>query len=849
MHSAARTLLIVVSLVATTSLCAQSEFDETARSKIPNEQLDAARNLQPSQLQAALHKALPEQYIWTERDTGAAGAHYNPSPETKAGERAVPHFFRRVFHVDAVPASSTLYVAGPGAATLYLNGNEIGRFKLNLDSDIGIRGPRVYTLDVTSRLRAGENVLAIEARSGPTPFTEAEDVVSRHMRYGKLLAAMIVPAARGLRSVPLVMSDAQWRTTGQIPAAGWQGLGFNEAGWHGAEALGGIESSVDLFQGNSDAGMYAWPGYDGISAYLAHYSLEPVEVSHVYEGVGAIKNPGAVAGEPGDGELSVRLPSQSLATADAPPQMLLDFGREVVGRIEMETDSDDPAEATVQYGESVAEAVLQPYIGTNTVYLPPHHATYGPKSAFRYALIRFTGGLSTRFRAIRLDGIAYPVKYQGAFESSDPALNAIWWVGAHTAHLCMEDGVWDGPKRDRNRWMGDVDVTARTIEDVFGDAYLTEDTLERLLGPAPVAEHVNGIPGYSAFWVIGEKEFYLHTGSLAQLQRVHVRLVQLLEYMRKDLDDRNLFADRTGAWPFVDWAPDMQSDTSQARMATQFEYYAAFKDGAYLLGVLHDEKNAGRMQAQADALKQAAQRYMRNSQGTFGDRWHTNAYAVLSGAADPDQYAAIWRDVLSQVGQPRYDTTIVTPYYGFYVLGAMAEMGQRKAALDWIRKYWGGMVQEGATSFWEGYNTTWFKGPRFHESLQGDDVSGLVISLAHGWSSGATAWLMTEVLGIRPVSGGFKEVEIRPDLIDLKWARGAEPTPHGLLQVEIRDDEGYTTTVSLPPGIVARVSVPVASASAAVAVNGKRNASVPAEGGKRAVVTLSGQGSYVVTSR
>jgi hypothetical protein len=133
--------------------------------------------------------------------------------------------------------------------------------------------------------------------------------------------------------------------------------------------------------------------------------------------------------------------------------------------------------------------------------------------------------------------------------------------------------------------------------------------------------------------------------------------------------------------------------------------------------------------------------------------------------------------------------------------------------------------------------------------LQGDDVSGLVISLAHGWSSGATAWLMTEVLGIRPVSGGFKEVEIRPDLIDLKWARGAEPTPHGLLQVEIRDDGGYTTTVSLPPGIVARVSVPVASASAAVAVNGKRNASVPAEKGRRAVVTLSGQGSYVVTSR
>ena len=36
---------------------------------------------------------------------------------------------------------------------------------------------------------------------------------------------------------------------------------------------------------------------------------------------------------------------------------------------------------------------------------------------------------------------------------------------------------------------------------------------------------------------------------------------------------------------------------------------------------------------------------------------------------------------------------------------------------------------------------------------------------------------------------------------------------------------------------------------ATVLVNGKPMASTPVEGGKRAVVMLSGQGSYVVTSR
>jgi hypothetical protein len=844
MHRLTGVLLIVLSLAASACLHAQ-DFDVMGPSKISNELLDPARDLQRSRMESALHRPLPEQYIWTGQDTGETQPHYNAAPDDKPAEKAVRHFFRRIFDVGAVPAHATLYLAGPGRATVYLNGKEIGRYQLNPDIASGIR---VYELDVTSQLHTGKNVLAIEALVGPNPFTEAEDTVSRHLRDGEVLAAMIVPAARGLQARPLVMSDARWQATTGVPATGWQGLEFNDTGWDRAQDLGGIESSIDLLQGNSDGGMYAWPGYDGISPYLTHYSLKPIAVSHVYDGVGALKNVQAVTGKPGAGEFTVELPLQQLSTQDA-PQVMLDFGREVDGRIQLDSDSDAAAEVTVQYGESVAEAALQPYLGTNPVYVPPHQTAYGPKSAFRYALIRFTGGRSTRFRAISLDGIAYPVEYRGSFESSDAQLNRIWWIGAYTAHLCMQDGIWDAPKRDRNRWMGDLDVSGRTIGAVFGDDFLMRDTLDRLIGPAPVTAAVNGIAGYSAFWVAGEKEYYLRTGSLNQLQSVHERLVQLLAYMEKDLDRRDLFSNRTGGWPFVDWAPDMSGDTPQTRIGTQFEYYAAFEDGVYLLRALHDEKNASRMEAEANALKNAAQKYLLGPQGTFGDRWQTNAYAVLSGVAGESQYAAIWRNVLSQVGKPKYDTTITTPYYGFYVATAMAEMGHRQEALDWIRKYWGGMVQEGATSFWEGYNTTWFKGSLFHASLQADDISGFMVSLAHGWSSGATPWLMAQVLGIQPTAGGFGKVDIRPDLIDLKWAKGAEPTPHGLLQVAIRNDKGYTTTIGIPRDVVARVSVPVPSPDAAVIVNGKRMASIPAEGGKRAIVVLSGRGRYVLTSR
>lgn len=797
---------------------------------IPDAELDPARSLPPSALESARHRPLPEQYIWTTaRPSGVYGL--------------APQYFRRAFTVSALPAHATLYVAGPRSATIYLNGREVGHYQLNLDFPMGIR---VYACDVTGVLQQGRNVLALEAVRGPLAGNEAEDAASRHLSDGTVLAVMIVPAARGVERSPLMMSDSRWRGIGGTPPSGWQAVSFDASGWPPVDDLGGVESSIDLFQANADAGMYAWPGYDGISPFLAHYALKPLEVSHVYAGVGTLENVQALTQRSARGEFTVRLPARRVSLQDA-PQVLLDFGREVAGRIELQSDSNTAAEVTVQYGESAAEALLQPYLGRDPVYVPAHGTAYGPKSGFRYVLVRFTGGRVTRFRAIRLDGIAYPVRYRGSFESSDPLLNKMWAIGAYTAHLSMQDGIWDAPKRDRNRWMGDLEVSGRTIEDVFGDCPLMADTLDRLLGPAPITQHVNGIPGYSAFWVIGERRYYLHTGSLSQLRSVHTRLVELLEYMEKDLNAQDLFADRTHAWPFVDWAPGLHGDTAATRLATQFEYYAAFKDGAGLLHVLHDDRNAARMAHEAAALKAAAQKYLLDAQGTFGTLWQPNAYAVLSGVANPDQYGAIWRDVLSQADDPADAAYDITPYYNFYVVSAMANMGHRRAALDWIRRYWGGMVQEGATSFWEAYNPSWFKGFMFQSSLQADGESGFKVSLAHGWSSGVTPWLMTQVLGIRPTSGGFATVDIRPDLAGLHWAKGAEPTPHGLLRVAIRD-RGHIT-IDLPPHVVAAVSVPVSGAEVEVSVNGKRTTSKPAEDGRRAVVMLSGQGRYIVTSR
>uniref|UniRef100_A0A7V4XQU7 Alpha-L-rhamnosidase n=1 Tax=Acidobacterium capsulatum TaxID=33075 RepID=A0A7V4XQU7_9BACT len=835
-------LLVAASIAGAQSVAPMGD-PANGPSKIPDAQLDPARNLPPSALESARHHPLPEHYIWTKADAVPEQPSLVAGWNSGSSEDLRPHYFRRVFEVAGVPSQATLYVAGPREAKIYLNGQQVGHFQLSLDSQLGIR---VYACDVSHALRAGRNVLAIEAVRGPNVGSGAEDRRGVELTHGEVLAAMIVPAARGLIAQPLVMSDARWRATLHPVAGNWMLPSFKDATWPLVDDLGGLESSINFFQWNADAGMYAWPGYDGISPFLAHYSLRPMRVEGVYDGLGRIQNASSLVNG-SDTDLHVTLPARDVMTQNA-PQMVLDFGREVTGRLELISASDGPAEVTVQYGESKDEALHGPWLGSDPIYVAPHSKAYGPKSAFRYAVVRFTGGRDVRFHSIRLDGIAYPVKYQGYFESSDAELNKMWQVGAYTAHLCMQDDIWDAPKRDRGRWIGDLDVSGRTIDDVFADHFLMEDTLNRLLGPDPVKAHVNGIPGYSALWVTTETQYYLHAGSVDQLRKIHARLVELLAYMEKDLNQQHLFVDATHAWPFVDWSPRMHSDTPQTRMATQFEYYAAFRDGEYLLNALHDRENAARFGHVADELREAAQQHLLDSQGSFGDRWQPNAYAVVSGVAGPEQHSSIWRSALSGVGQHLYHPYIITPYYNYYVVSAMAKMGHRRAALAWIRKFWGGMIDEGATSYWEGYDPSWYKGSLFHRSLQADNETGFHTSLAHGWSSGVTPWLMEQVLGIQPTAAGFSQVRIRPDLIGLRWAKGGEPTPHGLLSVSIRNDHGCRLEITLPSGVEASVLVPVSGTNQQVMVNGRPVSSTSAESGRRAIIALRGQGRYVITA-
>jgi hypothetical protein len=807
-----RTPLALAILLTAVSLPAQTTF--------PDGRLDPTRN--PITTAQPLHYPLPENYLWTAGDITALRADRASFPSNDPSLRTEPHFFRAHFHVTVLPNAATLYLAGPREAHVYLNGRLLADFSSNIDTPLNFR---VFHADAAPALKLGDNVIAIEAIRGRGGSSGRDfDPSLIQLAYGEVLVARIVPAAFGAEAPALLLTDAKWRSTA-TRSPRWQDPTFNDRDWPAAASLGSIEDNIEFFQWNADAGMYAWPGYLGMSQSLRTYSLPPQAITHVYAGHSHLTSLDAL-NKPSTTPFTITLPTT--LTTDDPPTLLLDFGREVSGRLLVESACDCIATLSIAYGESEIEAMSTGstpghrggnYLGTNLLEVPAHGIARGPKSGFRYVRVSFLrGAASTAFKSIRLEGIYYPVDFAGHFQSSDPLLNRIWETGAYTTHLCMQDSIWDAIKRDRGRWAGDLDIAGRVITTVYGDHLAIEDTLRRLVPPGsdPIPA-INGIPGYSAQWIIGLYGLYLHTADKDFLASQRDNLFRILAGMDGALDANGLLVNNPQSWLFIDWAPNLNINSPETRAGTQLQYIRAYTAAARLFAWMGDASNSTRYESRARTAITAAQSTLRNPRtGTYGSTWQLNALAALA-IPDPGN-SALWTSVLSRVKQDSPADPTISPYFNAYVIDAMAALGHRREALNWIRQYWGGMLAEGATSFWEAYDLRWPKTDP-HLSLQADNTAGYFVSLAHGWSSGPTAWLSENILGITPLDPGYDTVDIHPDLVDLAWAYGTVPTPHGLIKVNIDKQRGII--LDLPRGVnKASVTLTPANPDANVYLNG-----------------------------
>lgn len=491
----------------------------------------------------------------------------------------------------------------------------------------------------------------------------------------------------------------------------------------------------------------------------------------------------------GNGQADLNSGNLCVMKSDAggKPGILLDFGKELHGAIQLVTGmwpGNKPVQVRIRLGESASEAMSDVNTSTATndhamrdfvTSLPWLGKLEFGNSGFRFARIDLVDSNATLvLKEVNALAVYRDIPYLGSFNSSDTLLNKIWATGAYTVHLNMQDYLWDGIKRDRLVWVGDMHPEVTTINAVFGNNEVIAKSLDLSRDITPLPQWMNGISAYSMWWIIIHRDLYKHTGNLAYLQQQKTYLINLLDLLVTKIGDDNT---ENLEGKFLDWPSSENAPAIHAGL--QALMVISLNAGAEMCITLKEPAAAAKYKAAVERLKT-------NVPDINGSK---QAAALLSLAGLMSDKSA--NKVLLDGGAKNFST-----FYGYYMLQAMAKGGNYQQAMDVIRTFWGAMLKLGATTFWEDFNMDWVPNagridelvPEGMVDIHGDYGAycyvGFRHSLAHGWASGPTPWLTEHVLGISVLAPGCKVIKVQPHLGDLKFAEGSFPTPYGVVKVK-----------------------------------------------------------------
>ncbi|WP_233545585.1 alpha-L-rhamnosidase C-terminal domain-containing protein [Parabacteroides sp. AM08-6] len=494
------------------------------------------------------------------------------------------------------------------------------------------------------------------------------------------------------------------------------------------------------------------------------------------------------------------------------PSILLDFGRELQGGLQLVTGmpaDQKPVNIRVRFGESVSEAMCD-IDGKNgasndhamrdfKMQLPWLGVSEVGNSGFRFVRIDLLDDdRELHLKEVRAIFNYRDIPYLGSFRCNDERLNTIWMTGAYTVHLNMQEYLWDGIKRDRLVWVGDLHPEVMTVNTVFGYNEVVPKSLDLIRDITPLPQWMNGISSYSIWWLLIHRDWYYYHGDLNYLKAQQTYLSDLLRFLISKTDENG--HEKLDGNRFLDWPSNANPVAIDAGL--QALMVQAMKAGNELCTVLGDEalaaecRRTGEKMVKASSSVKKALLKSKVAPDAPGSKQAASLLA-LAGLMKPEEAD---KKYLSVGGANGFST-----FYGYYMLRAMAAAGNYQGAMDVIRQYWGAMLDLGATTFWEDFNMEWLPNaagidglvPAGKKDIHGDFgaycYKNFRHSLCHGWASGPTSWLSEYVLGVQVVEPGCKVVRITPHLGDLEWVEGTFPTPYG--QITIRHEKKADGTI------------------------------------------------------
>ena len=423
--------------------------------------------------------------------------------------------------------------------------------------------------------------------------------------------------------------------------------------------------------------------------------------------------------------------------------VIVDFGDHYTGYFSFDLEtirgtSDAPVRFKLTFGEVPSEMVtpFDPYEGALsrawlqdevvTIMSVPATFTLDRRMAFRYLKIELLG--SSQYFDFKISNMEVRAVTSATEEPEElgsqvpEIIRRIDEVGLNTLKECMQTVYEDGPKRDRRLWVGDLYLESLANNYSFKNHQLTKRCLYLLgglsddegfvlgtvfEGPEPHAQAGQRLMDYSFLYSVSLMEYVKATDDVMTGRDLWPVAKHQLEIMDNYVSEDGLVdyerANREW-WLFFDW-----KDGLNKHAAIQGLMIYTLQKTYELAGMLDKLDEVSGIPGQIKKMKKAAIKNMFNKKtGVFecgGD--HQVSYAsqiwmILAGVLNEKQSQQALREVMSNQ-EAIYPGG---PYMYHYFIQALIDSRMFEEAKASLVKYWGGMVDKGADTFWEVYDPT-----------------------------------------------------------------------------------------------------------------------------------------------
>lgn len=389
-----------------------------------------------------------------------------------------------------------------------------------------------------------------------------------------------------------------------------------------------------------------------------------------------------------------------------------------------------------------------------------------------------------------------PEADRGRFTSADPRLNRIFEAARESFAQNATDIFMDCPSRERAGWLCDSLFTARVAQDMCGTTSVEQNFLQNFLlpesfehlpaGMLPMcypADHNDGIfiPNWALWFVLQLDEYATRTGDRALVDAFKPRLEALLAFFRKYENEDGLL-EKLPSWVFIEWSKSNEF-TQDVNYPSNMLYAGAlsamarlYSDSALASKAEKIRETIRRQSFDGEFFVDNAVRQDGKLQVTRNRSEVCQYFAFYFNVATPTTHAPLWTRLTTEFGPHRAETKAwpeVWPANAFVGnllrFELLARNGRRQQILDEARDYWLFMADRTGT-LWENDRPN--------------------ASCNHGFASHAAHVLLRDVLGLREVNLATKRLTVGFSDVKLDSCQGRVPTPDGFIELEWQRKDG-----------------------------------------------------------